>query len=76
MSKLKNELTVVPSSVAEFDPANGIIPFPNNLLFAETGLLNIPAGCNETETAALLRTVLLNGIDLRHDERANLRNVQ
>ena len=59
----ENELTVVPSSVAEFDPANSIIPFPNNLLFAETGLLNIPAGCNETEAAATLRTVLLNGID-------------
>ena len=59
----ENELTVVPSSVAEFDPANSIIPFPNNLLFAETGLLNIPAGCNETEAAATLRSVLLNGID-------------
>ncbi|MBT6434971.1 MAG: hypothetical protein HOK28_17870 [Deltaproteobacteria bacterium] len=59
----ENELELTASSIAEFDPANSIIPFPNNLLFSETGLLNIPAGCNETATTATLRSVLLNGID-------------
>lgn len=58
-----NELELTASSVAEFDPANKIIPFPNNLLFSETGLLNIPGSCNESAATELLRTVLLNGID-------------
>ena len=59
----ENELELTAASVAEFDPSNSIVPFPNNLLFSETGLLAIPAGCNETATTATLREVLLNGLD-------------
>lgn len=59
----ENELEGVGAKVAEFDPANKIIPFPNNLLFGETGLLAIPAGCHESEAATALRSSLLNDID-------------
>jgi len=52
---------VSPSPVAQFDPAQRIIPFPNNLLLdPATGRLAIPPGCGEAEgsSAAALRGAL------------------
>ncbi len=50
--------------VAEFDPANRIIPFPNNLLLDRaTGRVNLPAQCNESPTAKALREGVLNKLD-------------
>ncbi|MEC9466764.1 MAG: Ig-like domain-containing protein, partial [Myxococcota bacterium] len=51
-------------AIVEFDPANSIVPFPNNLLLdPTTGILNIPAGCFETEGETTLRANLLNQLD-------------
>ena len=48
----------------EFDPAARIIPFPNNLLIDPmTGLVNLPAQCNESATAKALREQVLNQLD-------------
>jgi hypothetical protein len=48
----------------EFDPANAIIPFPNNLLIDPmTGRVNIPATNCETPSAEALRTNVLNQLD-------------
>lgn len=48
----------------EFDPANAIIPFPNNLLIdPTTGRVNIPPSNCETPAAAALRTNVLNQLD-------------
>jgi dienelactone hydrolase len=59
----------VSASVAEFDPANRIIPFPNNLLIdPATGKVNLPPGCSptggpESPTAQALRENVLNQLD-------------
>jgi hypothetical protein len=59
-----NELTIIPPPTAEFDPANQIIPLPNNLLLnPTTGKLALPAQCGETPTAAALRSDVLNMLD-------------
>src|SRR5262252_10174200 len=53
--------TISSPPIAEFDPANQIIPFPNNLVLnPATGRLAIPPQCGETpgSAAALLRTEL------------------
>ena len=50
----------------EFDPANRVIPFPNNLLLddrARSGKVNLPAQCNESPTAKALREGVLNKLD-------------
>ncbi len=48
----------------EFDPAGSVIPFPNNLLIdPATGLVNLPAQCNETPTSKALREQVLNKLD-------------
>ncbi len=48
----------------EFDPANKIIPFPNNLLLDPmTGKLALPETCNESAATALTRTAALNKLD-------------
>lgn len=53
----------------EFDPANKIIPFPNNLLLdAMTGKLALPATCNpnggnESAAAKAIREGVLNQLD-------------
>ncbi len=48
----------------EFDPANSIVPFPNNLLLdPANGLVNLPEGCNEGPAAAATRTSLLNQLN-------------
>src|SRR3954468_1562188 len=53
-----------PAPVAEFDPQNKVIPFPNDLLIDPlTGKLALPAACNESPTAAALRTGVLNALD-------------
>ncbi len=50
--------------IVEFDPANAIIPFPNNLLIdPTTGRVNIPPSNCETPAAAALRTNVLNQLD-------------
>jgi len=48
----------------EFDPANAIIPFPNNLVIdPTTGKLNIPAPACESPTAKAVRVGVLNQLD-------------
>lgn len=55
---------IAPPPIAEFDPANQIIPVPNNLLLGRaTGKLALPAQCGETPTAAALRTGVLDALD-------------
>jgi len=50
--------------LVEFDPANKIIPFPNNLLLSPVGgKVNLPAQCGETATAKALREGVLNQLD-------------
>ncbi|MBV8759373.1 MAG: hypothetical protein JO257_18945 [Deltaproteobacteria bacterium] len=48
----------------EFDPANAIIPFPNNLVLDPTsGKVNIPAPACESATAKAVREGVLNQLD-------------
>ncbi len=48
----------------EFDPANSIVPFPNNLLIdPATGKVNLPEQCNESASSAATRTQVLNKLD-------------
>jgi hypothetical protein len=55
---------IIPPPVAQFDPANQIIPLPNSLLLTpSTGKLALPAQCNETPAATALRTGVLNMLD-------------
>jgi len=55
---------ITPPPVAQFDPANQIIPLPNNLLLGPTtGKLALPAQCGETPAAAAIRTGVLNALD-------------
>ncbi len=50
--------------VVEFDPANSVLPFPNNLaLDPKTGKVNLPEQCNESATTAFIRTKILNTLD-------------
>jgi dienelactone hydrolase len=55
------ELAVGPT--VEFDPANSIIPFPNNLLLGSDGKVNVPKQCNESAAQTALRTGVLNTLD-------------
>lgn len=53
----------LPASV-EFDPAQSIIPFPNNLVLnPATRKVSLPAQCNETASATGLRSQGLNSLD-------------
>lgn len=48
----------------EFDPSARIIPFPNNLLIDPmTGLVNLPAQCNESAASKATREQVLNQLD-------------
>ncbi len=48
----------------EFDPANSVVPFPNNLLLnPEAGKLNLPQQCNESAATTFTRTNTLNKLD-------------
>ena len=60
----QGQLPPADGPTVEFDPANSIIPFPNNLaLDPTTGKVALqPAAC-ETPTAAALRTGVLNTLD-------------
>lgn len=50
--------------IVEFDPANSIVPFPNNLLLnPETGKLNLPKQCNESAATTATREGVLNTLD-------------
>jgi hypothetical protein len=50
--------------VAEFDPANKVIPFPNNLVLdPATGKVNLPKQCNEGALAKATRENVLNKLD-------------
>ena len=50
--------------VAEFDPQNRVIPFPNDLLIdPATGRVSLPAQCGESPSSAALRTNVLNALD-------------
>jgi dienelactone hydrolase len=50
--------------VAEFDPANKVIPFPNNLVLdPATGKVNLPRQCNEGALAQATRENVLNKLD-------------
>ena len=50
--------------IAEFDPSNRIIPFPNNLLLDPmTGKVNVPASCNESAASMATRVGVLNQLD-------------
>lgn len=50
--------------VVEFDPANRIVPFPNNLLLdPATGKVNLPMSCGEGPATTATRTGVLNTLD-------------
>lgn len=50
--------------IVEFDPANRVIPFPNNLLLDPmTGKVNLPASCNESPASMATRVGVLNQLD-------------
>jgi len=57
-----NEGTLGPT--VEFDPANKIVPFPNNLLLdPATGKVSLPEQCNESSATAATRVGVLNKLD-------------
>ena len=57
-------LPAIDGPTVEFDPANAIIPFPNNLLLSPTtGKVNIPAQCGENATTKAVREGVLNTLD-------------
>lgn len=47
----------------EFNPALKVLPFPDNLGLLSNGNLELPAQCNESATAAAMRTRVLNQLD-------------
>ena len=54
----------IPGPQVEFDPANQVIPFPNNLVRdPANGKVNLPKQCNESATATALRENVLNRLD-------------
>ena len=57
-------LPSVDGPTVEFDPANSIIPFPNNLVLdPTTGKVNIPAPACESPVSQAIRTGVLNTLD-------------
>ncbi|HUJ56870.1 MAG TPA: hypothetical protein VLX92_00095 [Kofleriaceae bacterium] len=53
-----------PFPTVEFDPANAIVPFPNNLVLDPmTGRVALPAQACESPTAMAVRTGVLNQLD-------------
>jgi alpha-beta hydrolase superfamily lysophospholipase len=50
--------------IVQFDPADSIIPFPNNLVLDPmTGKVNLPKQCGESVAQGFIRTTLLNKLD-------------
>ena len=69
-----SDLPAVDGPTVEFDPANAILPFPNNLVLCVTGTdstgapctpgrLAIPAPACETPISKAIRTGVLNKLD-------------
>ncbi len=59
-----DDLGEVDGPTVEFNPSARVIPFPNNLLLDRmTGKVNLPASCNESASAAVLREGVLNRLD-------------
>ena len=49
----EDETVVSPAPVAQFDPAQRVVPIPNALLVnPETGRLNLPVACGEEPGSA------------------------
>jgi alpha-beta hydrolase superfamily lysophospholipase len=60
----QGNLPAVDGPTVEFDPANSIIPFPNNLVInPATGKVTIPAPACETPAAKAVREGVLNQLD-------------
>jgi hypothetical protein len=60
----QGNLPAVDGPTVEFDPANSIIPFPNNLVINPvTGKVSIPAPACETPAAKAVRENTLNQLD-------------
>jgi pimeloyl-ACP methyl ester carboxylesterase len=60
----QNSLPPLDGPTVEFDPANAIIPFPNNLVInPATGKVTIPAPACETPAAKQVREGVLNTLD-------------
>lgn len=54
----------VSGPTVEFDPANSVVPFPNNLLLdPATGKLKLPKQCNESAATTATREGVLNKLD-------------
>src|SRR4051812_41963959 len=48
----------------QFDPANSVIPFPNNLVLdPATGKVKLPQQCQESAAQSFIRQTLLNTLD-------------
>ncbi len=59
-----SDLPPIDGPTVEFDPASGIVPFPNNLVVNPmTGKVNLPMQACESPTAAGIRTGILNTLD-------------
>ena len=57
-------LPAIDGPTVEFDPANKIIPFPNNLLLSPTtGKVDLPMQCGENATTTAVREGVLNTLD-------------
>lgn len=54
----------IPGPQVEFDPANQIVPFPNNLVRdPANGKVNLPPQCNEGPVAKAIRENVVNRLD-------------
>jgi dienelactone hydrolase len=54
----------VAGPMVEFDPANAVIPFPNNLVLDRaTGKVNLPKQCGESPATTATRVNVLNKLD-------------
>ena len=62
--EVQGTLPGIDGPTVEFDPANSIIPFPNNLVLnPSTGRVNIPAPACESPASMAIRTGVLNQLD-------------
>ena len=57
-----SDLPPIDGPTVEFDPANSILPFPNNLATA-AGKVNLPAQPCESPAATAIREGILNSLD-------------
>ena len=62
--ELADTLGTMDGPTLEFDPGNGILPSPNNLVInPANGIVTIPEQACETPTTTMLRTMVLNTLD-------------